>query len=102
MLASKGAVKSPPTSPKSSRLKASREVQAAPISILNSHKGEQIAVVKFREVESLLERSVGLPVTVTVAELKLAACTLFGYPVERSRDVKLSAPDEGITVYDQV
>ena len=42
-----------------------------------------------------------LPVGVTVSELKVAACSLFGYPVDRSTDVTLASPDEGIQTFDQ-
>lgn len=92
---------SPFTPGKKSRLKAAREVQDAPSSILAAHRGEQLSTIKFRDVESLLERSMSLPVGVTVSELKVAACSLFGYTVDRSADVTLASPDEGIQTFDQ-
>lgn len=83
-----------------SRLRQAREPRTAMASILEAHADDPLEKVKFRDVESLVERTALMPTTTTLEELKLQSCTLFLFKMDRAADVRLTYPNEGIRNYD--
>jgi len=83
-----------------SRLKAAREPIKASSDLLDKHPNDPLVLIKFREMETLRERSLLVPVGVSLSELKQQACTFFNYPPAKFNGVKLGYPNDGIERYD--
>lgn len=84
-----------------SRLKGTREPIVSSDELLERHKNDPLVLIKFRETESLKEKSILLPVGVHLKELQKQACIFFGYPMDKYQGVKLGYPNDGIERYDQ-
>jgi len=68
--------------------------------LMQAHHGETLSLFKFRDTETLSERSMWLPASVTLAELRAQAVKIFSYDRRRVEDVMLSYPEEGIATFD--
>lgn len=85
----------------SSRLRESRRPQPCPPDILRKHPKEPLVPFLMRDVQTERECGVGLPVGVTLGELRAAAAVVFGYNRNRWREVKIEYPALGIEEYDK-
>ena len=83
-----------------SRLRKAREPKQCLGSILAGHPDETVSSVRFRDLESLVERTAMLPATVTLEELQQQATHFFKYDAKRVGEVELLFPNEGIKMFD--
>jgi hypothetical protein len=83
-----------------SRLQAGRIPVKASSQILERHPNDPLVLLKFREIETLRERSILVPVGVHLSELQQQACAFFNYPENKADKVKLGYPRDGIERYD--
>lgn len=58
------------------------------------------APVKFRDTDTLRERSTTFSHTATLRDLQDKAAILFGWPTDRSREIHLEYPEDGIAAFD--
>lgn len=84
-----------------SRLKGTREAATTSTEVLERHPNDPLVLIKFRETETLKEKSILVPVGVHLKELQKQACLFFSYPEEKYPGVKLGYPNDGIERYDQ-
>jgi len=85
---------------KKTRLQMSRMPLEVSDELMQAHHGETLSLFKFRDTETLSERSMWLPASVTLAELRAQAVKIFSYDRRRVEDVMLSYPEEGIATFD--
>jgi hypothetical protein len=83
------------------RLKGTREPTMSSGEVLERHPNDPLVLIKFRETESLKEKSILVPMGVHLKELQKQACVFFNYPQEKYMGVKLGYPNDGIERYDQ-
>ena len=83
-----------------SRLRRAREPKECVPSILAAHPDDMLTKVRFREVDTLVERTAMLPSRVTLDELKQQAAVFFRYPADRTEEVTVTYPNDGIKDFD--